>query len=47
MGDAVAAARDALATAKSARRAGGASRDALAVVARRRGGERARTVLPW
>ncbi len=45
--EAVRSAQLAIKIAKSATRAGGQSRDALAVVVRRRGGERARTVLPW
>jgi len=40
-------ARTAIADAKSATSASGRSRNALAVVVRRRGGERARTVQPW
>lgn len=43
----VAAARDALHDAKSATGAGGRNRDAVAVIALRRGGERARTIQPW
>jgi hypothetical protein len=47
--DAVVAARAALQEAKDAEGPGGRSRsrDALAVVVRRRGGERARTIQPW
>jgi hypothetical protein len=43
----VRAAREAISWAKSATGRDGRSRDALAVVARRRGGERARLVQPW
>ncbi|MGH4020378.1 MAG: Cas10/Cmr2 second palm domain-containing protein [Pseudonocardiaceae bacterium] len=45
--DAVRSAQEAIKKAKEAKRDGGRSRDAFAVVVRRRGGERARTVLPW
>jgi CRISPR-associated protein Cmr2 len=45
--DVVALAQQALKDAKNAQGRGGAERDALAVVVRQRGGERARTVLPW
>lgn len=45
--DALRAARAAIGDAKSATSAGGRSRNALAVVVRRRGGQRARTVQPW
>jgi len=45
--DALRSAREAIEAAKSTTSASGRSRDALAVVVRRRGGERARTVLPW
>jgi CRISPR-associated protein Cmr2 len=43
----VRAAREAIAQAKSAAGRDGRTRDALAVVVRRRGGERARLVQPW
>lgn len=45
--DAIALAQRALKDAKDAQGRGGVERDALAVVVRQRGGERARTVLPW
>jgi hypothetical protein len=45
--DAIRSAQQAIAEAKSATRARGRSRDAIAVVVRRRGGQRARTVQPW
>ncbi|MGH3997317.1 MAG: Cas10/Cmr2 second palm domain-containing protein, partial [Pseudonocardiaceae bacterium] len=45
--DALQAAHQAIMDAKSATSRSGRSRDALAVVVRRRGGERARTILPW
>ena len=45
--DALQSARNAIAEAKSATSASGRSRDALAVVVHRRGGQRARTVQPW
>ncbi|MGH3908616.1 MAG: Cas10/Cmr2 second palm domain-containing protein [Pseudonocardiaceae bacterium] len=45
--DALRSARTAIGDAKSATSAGGRSRDALGVVVRRRGGQRARTVQPW
>lgn len=45
--DAIQAARAAIDAAKHQARRGGRSRDALGVVVRRRGGERARTVQPW
>jgi len=45
--DALQSAQNAIAAAKSATSASGRSRNALAVVVRRRGGERARTVQPW
>ncbi len=45
--DVIALAQQALKDAKDAKGRGGAERDALAVVVRQRGGERARTVLPW
>lgn len=45
--DVIALAQQALKDAKDAKGRGGAERDALAVVVRQRGGERARTILPW
>lgn len=45
--DAVRSAQQAIAHAKEARRLRGPARDAIAVVVRRRGGERARTIQPW
>lgn len=45
--EAIAAAHSALEAAKDAEGPGRATRDALAVVIRRRGGERARTIQPW
>ncbi|GDY29084.1 Cas10/Cmr2 second palm domain-containing protein [Gandjariella thermophila] len=45
--EAIAAAQDALHRAKKAEGRGGRNRNALTVVVRRRGGERARTILPW
>jgi GGDEF domain-containing protein len=45
--DAVRSAQEAIKKAKEAKQALGRSRDALAVVVCRRGGQRARTVLPW
>ncbi|MGH3929948.1 MAG: type III-B CRISPR module-associated Cmr3 family protein [Pseudonocardiaceae bacterium] len=45
--DALRSAQEAIKAAKNATSASGRSRDALAVLVRRRGGERARTILPW
>jgi CRISPR-associated protein len=45
--DTIATAQSALKKAKNARGLGGRQRDALSVVVLRRGGERARTILPW
>ena len=45
--DVLQSARNAIAAAKDATSASGRSRNALAVVVRRRGGERTRTVQPW
>ena len=45
--DVLQSARNAIAAAKDATSASGRSRNALAVVVRRRGGQRARTVQPW
>ncbi|MGH3842085.1 MAG: Cas10/Cmr2 second palm domain-containing protein [Pseudonocardiaceae bacterium] len=45
--DAVRSAQQAIAAAKSETSAAGRSRDALAVLVRRRGGQRAQTVQPW